>query len=175
MRAYRRMFRRRKMTALASARRHIQSLSPYLSLLLLSVPVILVEPLKIVSLLVASKGHWLTGTGIIIGAYALSLFFVERLFRAVKPKLLMLGWFAKLWTLFTTFRNIVIQMASGRRSSTDQELRPNSPIATDPAQSIRAFLPISHLVRRQALSWRRPQAAGHRLLLLGQRLVHEIF
>jgi hypothetical protein len=83
MLAQRRMTRRRKMTALASARRRIQNLSPYLSLFLLSVPVILVEPLKIVSLYVAGKGHWLTGTGIIIGAYALSLFFVERLFKAV--------------------------------------------------------------------------------------------
>jgi hypothetical protein len=133
MPAYRRTTRRRKMTALASARRRIQNLSPYLSLLLLSVPVILVEPLKIVSLYVAGKGHWLTGTGIIIGAYALSLFFVERLFRAVKPKLLMLGWFAKLWTRFTAFRTKVIQMASGRRSPTDQELRAKSAIAADPA------------------------------------------
>jgi hypothetical protein len=121
------------MTALASARRRIQNLSPYLSLLLLSVPVILVEPLKIVSLYVAGKGHWLTGTGIIIGAYALSLFFVERLFRAVKPKLLMLGWFAKLWKLFTAFRTKAIQMASGRRSPTDQELRAKSAVAADPA------------------------------------------
>ena|ERR1700688_1632498 len=133
MPAHRRMTRRRKMTTLASARRRIQNLSPYLSLLLLSVPVILVEPLKIVSLYVAGKGHWLTGTGIILGAYALSLFFVGRLFRAVKPKLLMLGWFAKLWTLFAAFRTKVIQMASGRRSPTDQELRAKTAIATDPA------------------------------------------
>jgi hypothetical protein len=131
MLAQRRMTRRRKMTALASARRRIQNLSPYLSLFLLSVPVILVEPLKIVSLYVAGKGHWLTGTGIIMGAYALSFFFVERLFRAVKPKLLMLSWFAKLWTLFTAFRTKVIQWASGRRLLTDQELRAKSAIAID--------------------------------------------
>ena len=131
MPAHARTTRRRKMTALASARRRIQGLSPYLSLLLLSVPVVLVEPLKIVSLFIAGKGHWLTGTGIIIGAYALSLFFVERLFRAVKPKLLMLGWFAKLWTLFTTYRTKLIQMASGRRSPADQELRAELVTATD--------------------------------------------
>jgi hypothetical protein len=133
MPAHPRTTRRRKMTALACARRRIQGLSPYLSLLLLSVPVVLVEPLKIVSLFIAGKGHWLTGTGIIIGAYALSLFFVERLFRAVKPKLLMLGWFAKLWTLFTTYRTKLIQMASGRRSPADQELKAESVNATDSA------------------------------------------
>jgi hypothetical protein len=133
MPAYLRTYRRRKMTALAIARRRVQSLSPYLSLLLLCIPVVLVEPLKIVAVFVAGKGHWLTGTGMIIGAYALSLFFVERLFRAVKPKLLMLGWFAKSWTLFSTFRTKVIQWASGRRLPTDQELRAKSAIATDSA------------------------------------------
>jgi hypothetical protein len=133
MPAHLRTTRRRRMTVLAIARRRIQKLSPYSSLLLLSVPVLLVEPLKIVAVFVAGKGHWLTGTGMIIGAYAVSLFFVERLFRAVKPKLLMLGWFAKLWTLYTAFCTKVIRTASARPSSTDQELRTESAIATDPA------------------------------------------
>jgi hypothetical protein len=31
------------------------------------------------------------------GAYAVSLLIIERLFRAVKPKLMTLGWFASLW------------------------------------------------------------------------------
>ena len=122
----RRRTTRRGMTALASVRRRIQRMRPYPSLLLVSVPVLLAEPLKIVSLLVAGKGHWLTGTGIIIGAYAISLFFVERLFKVVKPKLLMLGWFARLWTLYSTVRNRVIQMATGRQSPHDQELRAKS-------------------------------------------------
>lgn len=136
MPAYRRTNRGRKMTVLASARRRIQSLSPYPSLLLLSVPVILVEPLKIVSLLIAGKGHLITGTGIIIGAYALSLFFVERLFKAVKPKLLTLGWFAMLWKLYTALRAKVIQTVSDRRSPTDQELKARSANTTDPALAI---------------------------------------
>jgi hypothetical protein len=111
----------------------MQNLSPYLSLLLLSVHVLLVEPLKLLAVFVAGKGHWLTGTGMIIGAYALSLFFVERLFRAVKPKLLMLGWFAKLWTLYTAFRTKAIRTASDGPSPTDQELKAKSATATDPA------------------------------------------
>jgi hypothetical protein len=108
------------MTALASVRRRIQKLSPYLSMVLLLVPVVLVEPLKLVALFVAGKGHWLTGTGMIIGAYAVSLLFVERLFRAVKPKLLCLNWFAKLWTRFVALRNKVIPWASGGPSAADQ-------------------------------------------------------
>lgn len=111
MPAFLRTTRRRKMTALARMRRRLQNIGPYPSLFLLSVPVLLGEPLKLIAIFVAGKGHWLAGTGMIIGAYTLSLFLVERLFRAVKPKLLMLGWFAKLWTIYTAFRTKVVRMA----------------------------------------------------------------
>ena len=85
------------MTALARVRRRIQQLGPYQSLALLMVPVGLVEPIKIVALFVAGTGHWFSGTAMIVGAYAVSLLIIERLFRVVKPKLMMLGWFAILW------------------------------------------------------------------------------
>ena len=124
---------RRNMTALAGLRRRVQKLTPYLSLLLLAVPVLLVEPFKFVAVLVAGKGHWLTATGMILCAYAVSLFFVERLFRAVKPKLLMLNWFAKLWSSYTTLRDKIVARASGRSSSTDTELRTEPAVRTDPA------------------------------------------
>jgi hypothetical protein len=100
--------RRRAMTVLALTRRHLQKLTPYLSLAVLLLPLLLVEPLKLVALVVAGKGHWLTGTEMIVGTYIVSLFVVERLFRAVKPKLMMLGWFATLWARFVTFRSKVI-------------------------------------------------------------------
>jgi hypothetical protein len=85
------------MTALAGLRRQIQKLSPYQSLVLICLPFLLVEPMKLVALVVAGKGHWLTGTGIIVGAYAISLLLLERLFRVVKPKLLLINWFATGW------------------------------------------------------------------------------
>ena len=66
---------------------------------------LLVEPLKLIALYVAGKGHWMTGTGMIIGAYAASLLVVERLFKAVKPKLMMMEWFAALWSRFVGLRN----------------------------------------------------------------------
>jgi hypothetical protein len=96
---------RRKMTALASARRRIQQLGPYQSLALMLFPLVFVEPLKIVALFVAGTGHWLTGTGMMIAAYAVSLVFVERLFKVVKSKLMTMNWFAKMWTSFTVMRD----------------------------------------------------------------------
>lgn len=96
------------MTFLARRRRRLQQAGPYLSLLLLLVPLLLVEPLKLAALFFAGKGHWLTGTGILIAAYAGSLLVVERMFRVLKPKLMMIGWFARLWTGFVAVRTRLI-------------------------------------------------------------------
>jgi hypothetical protein len=74
-------------------------------LVLLALPASLVEPLKLAAVAIAGAGHWITGTVTIICAYAASLFLVERLFRIVKPKLLALPWFARLWNGFVAVRN----------------------------------------------------------------------
>src|ERR1700682_5523227 len=87
---------RHEMTFVAGTRRRLQKISPYSSLVVLLVPLLLVEPLQILAIFIAGKGHWITGTGMLVGAYAASLLFVERLFRVVKPKLMTLSWFAKL-------------------------------------------------------------------------------
>jgi hypothetical protein len=85
-------------------RRIIEGLGPYQSLVLLAIPTALVEPLKLIAIAVAGDGHWITGTVMIVAAYAASLLVVERLFRIVKPKLLMLPWFARLWAWFIVIR-----------------------------------------------------------------------
>jgi hypothetical protein len=85
-------------------RRFIEALGPYQSLVLLAIPTCLVEPLKLIAVAVAGDGHWITGTIMIVAAYAASLLVLERLFRIVKPKLLTLPWFARLWTWFMTVR-----------------------------------------------------------------------
>jgi hypothetical protein len=95
------------MTLLA-LRHAIERLGPYQSLALLAVPTGLIEPLKFVAVAVAGNGHWITGTAMIIVAYAGSLFVVERLFRIVKPKLLTLPWFARLWSKVLVVRGKVI-------------------------------------------------------------------
>ncbi|MBW7966140.1 hypothetical protein [Bradyrhizobium sp. BR 10261] len=85
-------------------RKSIEGLGPYPSLLLLAVPVATVEPLKLVAVAVAGRGHWITGTAMIVACYALSLLVVERLFIIVKPKLLTIPWFAKVWEAFVSVR-----------------------------------------------------------------------
>jgi hypothetical protein len=95
---------RRPQGALARLRRSIEGLGPYQSLVLLLIPTSLVEPLKLIAVAVAGEGHWITGTVMIVVAYAASLLLVERLFMIVKPKLLTLPWFARLWGWFVVIR-----------------------------------------------------------------------
>jgi hypothetical protein len=85
-------------------RHRIERLGPYQSLVLLAVPTSVVEPLKLAAVAIAGEGHWITGTLAILAAYAGSLLVVERLFAIVKPKLMTLNWFGRLWTWLTGLR-----------------------------------------------------------------------
>src|ERR1700732_3733972 len=88
-----------------SARRFLESLGPYQSLLILAIPLAIVEPLKLVALFVVGGGHFIAGVLVMICAYAGSLFITERLFVVLKPKLLTLPWFALAWQWFVTVRD----------------------------------------------------------------------
>src|ERR1700722_4920428 len=90
-------------------RRPIERLGPYPSLLLLAVPLALAEPLKLATIFICGSGHWLTGLAGILCAYAISILVVERLFKIVKPKLLILPWFAAIWTWFVSVRGKVFR------------------------------------------------------------------
>ena len=73
-------------------------------MVLLAVPTSVIEPLKLAAVAIAGEGHWITGTLVILAAYAGNLLLVERLFAIVKPKLMTLSWFARLWTWLTGLR-----------------------------------------------------------------------
>ena len=92
----------------STVRQAIERLGPYQSLALLAVPTAMIEPLKFGAVAIAGEGHWITGTAMIVVAYAGSFFVVERLFRIVKPKLMTLSWFAKLWAKVLIARAKVI-------------------------------------------------------------------
>ena len=93
---------------MSACRRAVDRLGPYQSLALLLIPLSIVEPLKLAAVAVAGHGHWLTGTGMIVVAYAVSIFLVEKLFVIVKPNLLKLDWFARTWIRFVALRRRVV-------------------------------------------------------------------
>ncbi len=96
-----------------SLRRWIESLGPYQSAAVLAVPVCVAEPLKLTALAVAGEGHWYSGVVMVIIAYGVSLLVVERLFVIVKPKLLRLRWFARLWAFVIVCRYRLMRQLRG--------------------------------------------------------------
>ena len=111
-----------------SLRRSIERLRPYPSLFLLALPAATVEPLKLAAVAVAGKGHWITGTVMIVVCYAFSLPVVERLLAIGKPKLLTIPWFAKLWKGFVFLRMRATRLLRRLFSLVrDRELRPATP------------------------------------------------
>jgi hypothetical protein len=86
------------------ARRWLEARGPYQSLAILAVPLMIVEPAKLAALAIFGEGHWLVGALVMLTAYALSICVIERIFRIVKPKLMTLGWFAKVWAWLTSAR-----------------------------------------------------------------------
>jgi hypothetical protein len=100
----------RQKRLLPRLRRYIVRLGPYQSLAVLAIPTSLVEPLKLVAVAVAGEGHWITGTVMIIAAYATSILLVERLFQIVKPKLLTIPWFERLWARIVALRGKAVAL-----------------------------------------------------------------
>jgi hypothetical protein len=89
---------------LQGLRGRIAKLPPYPALLSLAVPLAIVEPLKLVIMVLAGEGHWLGGAVGMICTYAVSLFLTHWLFDVVKPKLLTIPWFARGWRWFVAQR-----------------------------------------------------------------------
>jgi hypothetical protein len=99
-------------------RRRLSRLGPYPSLAIVLIPLAIVEPLKLAALVIAGEGHWLTGTAVLVVAYASSLLIVERLFRLLKPNLMRLQWVERTWSWWQRARGKAsswISHASGRR------------------------------------------------------------
>jgi hypothetical protein len=96
-------------------RRNIQRLSPYASLFLLAVPLMLAEPLKLAAVFIFGSGHLLAGLIVMLSAYLVSALLVEQLFKIVKPKLLALSWFVVIWKRFVETRRKVFRLLKSKR------------------------------------------------------------
>jgi hypothetical protein len=72
----------------------IGRLPPYVVLLILAVPFVVLEPLKVFALYWFALGHLIQGGILLIVAHGLSILTLERLYHAGKPQLMRIGWFA---------------------------------------------------------------------------------
>lgn len=103
-------------SALALIRRAevaIAGLPPYVVLLILAVPLIGVEPLKILGLYWMGSGRFLSGLLLLCSAYAASFLVVERIYEAGREQLFKIGWFAAVMGFVINVRDALLDWARG--------------------------------------------------------------
>lgn len=81
---------------------------PYLVLVLLAVPFLGVEPLKLLGVFWMAEGRVWAGLVTLAGAYLGSFVLVERIYHAGREKLLSIGWFAKIMGFISHVREVVL-------------------------------------------------------------------
>jgi hypothetical protein len=101
---------------------------PYLVLVLLIVPFVMIEPLKLFALYWIAVGHIYQGTVLLVFSHVLSIFTLDRIYHTGKHQLAKIGWFARLmgwlvglrdwafgWVKHTAAWKAAAQLASGAR------------------------------------------------------------
>jgi hypothetical protein len=86
-------------------------LPPYLVLLILAVPFVVLEPLKVFALYWFALGHLIQGGVLLIVAHGLSILTLERLYHAGRPQLMKIGWFATLMSWLGGLRDAALSFA----------------------------------------------------------------
>lgn len=74
----------------------IGAMPPYAALAVLAVPVVLLEPPKLLALWWIATGHLVAGIALLLAAKILGLTVILRLHAIAEPKLLSIAWYAKL-------------------------------------------------------------------------------
>ena len=86
----------------------IGRLPPYVVLVLLAVPFLGVEPLKILAVFWLAEGRLWPGLALMAGAYLGSFVLVERIYHAGRAQLFQIGWFATVMGFVIQIREAVL-------------------------------------------------------------------
>ena len=89
----------------------IVKLPPYLVLLILAVPFVVLEPLKVFALYWFALGHLIQGGILLVIAHGASILTLERLYQAGKPQLMKIGWFARVMAWLGGLRDTALNFA----------------------------------------------------------------
>ncbi|MGN6388714.1 MAG: hypothetical protein ACTHL1_04320 [Burkholderiaceae bacterium] len=92
----------------AALEKRIAALSPYPAVALFALPGLLLFPVKILAVVMIATGHPLSGLALIAAAKIGGTLLVAWIYRLVRPRLLALAWFARLyaWTIAWKDRTI---------------------------------------------------------------------
>lgn len=91
---------------LARLRLWVEAQNRYVALALVFLPLVLLEPLKPLSVYLIAQGQLTTGAVMLAAGEVIKLVLVERLFQIAKPKLLTFPWFARgheAWERWTAY------------------------------------------------------------------------
>ena len=86
----------------------LQRLPPYAMLVVLAVPFVLIEPLKVFALYWLALGHVIQGGALLFASHALSILILERLYHTGHAQLMRIGWFKRLMGWVTALRDRVL-------------------------------------------------------------------
>ena len=89
----------------------IGRLPPYVALIALAVPLIIIEPVKVFALYWTGTGHWVQGPVLLVLSYVLSILVVDRVYHAAHAPLMRIFWFNKLMTWLADLRRRGIEWA----------------------------------------------------------------
>jgi hypothetical protein len=111
-----------RLAPFAALGRALKRLPPYVALVVIAIPFILIEPVKVFSLFWIGVGHVISGAILLVLSYVVSLFVVERLFHVMQDQLLSIGWFAQCFALVMRAKAWAIDLA--RSTAIYRTLRP---------------------------------------------------
>ena len=86
-------------------------LPPYLALLALAIPFVIIEPIKAFALYWFGIGHFVQGAVLYVISHLLSILIVERVYHAAHGPLMQIGWFARLMAWLDRIRHIGVDWA----------------------------------------------------------------
>ena len=82
----------------------MRALPPYAALALFALPALLLLPVKLAALWLIHQGRTMLGLAIIVIAKVIGTAIVARLFTLSQPALMQLGWFARLYTRWSAWK-----------------------------------------------------------------------
>lgn len=85
--------------------RHISKLSPYGAFIAFLLPLLILEPAKLLGLHAIAEGHWIVGGLVFVIAKIIGFALFSRIFNLTRPALLQLAWFARLYNFVMYYRN----------------------------------------------------------------------
>ena len=93
----------------AWAERRIRHLPPWAALLLFAVPMLALLPVKLAALYLFANGKPATGVTLLLAAKLLGTAVLARLFQLTQPALMQLGWFARWYPRWKSWKDRLIE------------------------------------------------------------------